>query len=297
MKNFLMTGIIAIIVMSLCGVALSETIVLQPGAEGKDTYVCDCLPKANNPNGPITLLYQGQYGACFDRLLIQWDLSTLPKNISVDSAFMEIKSTSLTGSLSGQMVYYRIIEKWEENKVTYATLPKHTNSDSVITDWPKSGQWHRIDITKFVQLWIADTSLNRGIYGHSMLTTKQCCMGFSSSDVSNATTRPKLTITYTTSNDVEPSKLTKSLNFSLGQNFPNPFNPGTEITYVVPRTTFVSLSVFDVLGQEIDRLVNQVQSPGNYSVRFDGSRLNSGVYFYKLETDSFTEIKKCVMIK
>jgi hypothetical protein len=85
--------------------------------------------------------------------------------------------------------------------------------------------------------------------------------------------------------------------YSLFQNYPNPFNPVTQIKYDLPKQGFVTLKIYDVLGREISRLVNEVKSPGSYMVDFDGTNLASGVYFYKLEVNNYTNIKKMMLIK
>ncbi len=83
--------------------------------------------------------------------------------------------------------------------------------------------------------------------------------------------------------------------FSLSQNYPNPFNPVTKIKYDVPSN--VKIIVYDILGREIETLVNETKKPGSYEVTWDGSRYASGVYFYRLITDEFIETKKMVLIK
>jgi len=275
----------------------AETIVIQPGNEGKDTYVCDCLPKVNNPNGPATNLYQGQYGKCYDRLLIQWDLSLLPQNLSITSAVMELKCSGVYGSLSGQMVYYRISGDWEETGVTFASLPDYTPEDSVLAAWPVSGQWHAVDITRFVQKWIEDPSTNLGIYGHSAGTTGQCCIQFNSSDVSTAANRPKLTVTYTTGSGVLQPAESRPFSFQLGQNYPNPFNPVTRIRYSVPENGFVSLKVFDLRGNEVAVLVEEVQRSGVHEFVFDAKQIASGIYQYRLQAGDLREVRKMILIK
>ncbi|MBK8983851.1 MAG: T9SS type A sorting domain-containing protein [Ignavibacteria bacterium] len=77
--------------------------------------------------------------------------------------------------------------------------------------------------------------------------------------------------------------------FKLSQNFPNPFNPETVISYGLPVTGFVKLSVYDILGNEVAELVNEKQYAGRYEVKFDGSNIASGVYFYKLTAGKFSE--------
>ena len=85
--------------------------------------------------------------------------------------------------------------------------------------------------------------------------------------------------------------------YKLLQNYPNPFNPVTIISYEVPVKSFVSLKVYDILGREIQTLVNEVKETGRYEIQFDASSLSSGVYFYKIKSDSYSEIKKMVLIK
>ena len=85
--------------------------------------------------------------------------------------------------------------------------------------------------------------------------------------------------------------------FSLEQNYPNPFNPNTTITYSLPKSSFVTLKIFDELGREIKTLVCENKLPGKYEVKFDGRNLSSGVYFYKITAGDFVETKKLILMK
>ena len=85
--------------------------------------------------------------------------------------------------------------------------------------------------------------------------------------------------------------------YSLEQNYPNPFNPISNIKYKIAKSSSVRITVFDVTGKEVETLVDEKQSPGEYLVTFDGSTLNSGVYFYKMVSGDFTETKKMLLIK
>ena len=87
------------------------------------------------------------------------------------------------------------------------------------------------------------------------------------------------------------------LSFKLEQNYPNPFNPVTKISYALPKSGLVTLRVYDILGKEVATLVNEVKSAGSYSVDFNASNFTSGVYFYKIETNGFSDIKKMMLIK
>jgi hypothetical protein len=92
-------------------------------------------------------------------------------------------------------------------------------------------------------------------------------------------------------------KVNGPLTFTLEQNYPNPFNPSTTIKYVVSSSQFVSLKVYDVLGDEIAILVNEEKPSGNYEVEYNASSLPSGVYFYQLKSGSFVETKKMLLLK
>jgi hypothetical protein len=85
--------------------------------------------------------------------------------------------------------------------------------------------------------------------------------------------------------------------YTLEQNYPNPFNPITIIRYSVKDAGFVKLSVYDVLGREVEQLVNTFQQAGSYTVQVDGSKLSSGVYLYKLQTEKYSETRKMILTK
>ena len=86
-------------------------------------------------------------------------------------------------------------------------------------------------------------------------------------------------------------------NYYLFQNYPNPFNPSTMIKYKIPESGLVTIKVYDALGREIATLVNEEKPVGSYEIKFDGSNLSSGVYFYRLNFDSFISIKKMILLK
>jgi hypothetical protein len=85
--------------------------------------------------------------------------------------------------------------------------------------------------------------------------------------------------------------------YSLTQNYPNPFNPMTNVKFSIANSGDVKIVVYDIQGKEVQTLVNEKLNAGTYEVKFDGSSLNSGVYFYKLITGNFTETKKMLLIK
>jgi hypothetical protein len=106
-----------------------------------------------------------------------------------------------------------------------------------------------------------------------------------------------LTVTEGQPLGVEFSSGNIPIKFSLGQNYPNPFNPVTKIKYEVHKSGDVKLVVYDVMGREVQTLVNEKLQPGTYEVSFDGSAINSGIYLYKIISGGYSETKKMILIK
>ena len=85
--------------------------------------------------------------------------------------------------------------------------------------------------------------------------------------------------------------------YRLYNNYPNPFNPTTKIKFDLPGNAFVNIKVYDMSGQEVDEIVNSQLNAGSYEVNYDGGKLSSGVYFYRISAGDFTETKKMMLIK
>jgi hypothetical protein len=85
--------------------------------------------------------------------------------------------------------------------------------------------------------------------------------------------------------------------YTLAQNFPNPFNPTTTIQYGLPMSAFVSLRVFNTLGEQVADLVEGDRESGYHTVTFDASNLSSGVYFYRLQAGDFVQTRRLMILK
>jgi polyhydroxybutyrate depolymerase len=101
---------------------------------------------------------------------------------------------------------------------------------------------------------------------------------------------------FTKRMDAVTEMKTRPTMFFLSQNYPNPFNPSTTIRYELPQTSHVTLSVFDMLGRQVAMLVNEKKEAGVQEIRFDGSNLASGVYFYRLQAGAFVETRKSLLL-
>lgn len=109
------------------------------------------------------------------------------------------------------------------------------------------------------------------------------------SALSNVVTQSTTDVTQTTSSI--PSK------YSLNQNYPNPFNPSTSIQFDLPRAGFATLKIYDILGKEIASLINETRPAGSYTVSWNAQNMPSGMYFYKLTSGGFTQVRKMMLIK
>ena len=96
---------------------------------------------------------------------------------------------------------------------------------------------------------------------------------------------------------VEENESGHPTEYALYQNYPNPFNPTTVITYAIPEKASVTLTVYNLLGQEVATLVNEVKNVGTYEVNFKANQLTTGVYFYTIQAGQFTSTKKMMLIK
>ena len=103
--------------------------------------------------------------------------------------------------------------------------------------------------------------------------------------------------TFEYSNEIMVNIIALPGQYALAQNYPNPFNPSTSIEFVIPQTGLVNLSVFNLLGEKVTELVNEVKESGSYTVTFDASKLSSGTYIYRLSVDANTVTKKMTLIK
>jgi hypothetical protein len=115
--------------------------------------------------------------------------------------------------------------------------------------------------------------------------------------IANLWCDPSLKLKYDITVDVENFHTEIPTDFTLHQNYPNPFNPSTKIRFVIPKSSFVNLNVYNVLGKQVATLAREEKPAGNYEVEFSGTDLPSGVYFYKLQTGSFIQTKKMILLR
>jgi len=132
---------------------------------------------------------------------------------------------------------------------------------------------------------------------NNQLATAQWTLRVFDSRIGNTGTLVNWCILMQLKNSVNVKIENITVKYELYQNYPNPFNPTTNIRYKIANNKYVSLKVYDVLGKEVATLVNEKQEAGEYLAVFNGSGLASGIYFYKLETGDFSDVKMMVLIK
>jgi hypothetical protein len=133
-------------------------------------------------------------------------------------------------------------------------------------------------------------------HGHQDLGSGNGCVDITTGNVMAARPNICLLTSVVSGNQNQHSNVPKD--FKLYQNYPNPFNPMTKIKFDVPKSSFVTLKIYDILGKEVASLVNEKLQPNSYAIDFNASGLNSGVYFYQLTVDNAPfAIKKMLFIK
>jgi hypothetical protein len=130
---------------------------------------------------------------------------------------------------------------------------------------------------------------------HSDLSSGNGCTDITTGSLQ--ATRPNVCFVYQTGTGNGNNISTLPSKFDLSQNYPNPFNPVTKINYAVPVKGFVTMKIYNILGKEVATLVSDSKEPGYYSVDYNASTLSSGVYYYKLESGTFSDVKKMMLIK
>jgi agmatine/peptidylarginine deiminase len=191
------------------------------------------------------------------------------RNTSVTTAPYEVKASIKSKSgISTAKVYWRT-----DTTVAYSQLNMTQAADTF-------------------KAYIPAQPLNTNVYYYVSATNN------SSKTVTKPYTAPSGYFKFTVTNPTfvnNESEIVKE--FKLYQNFPNPFNPTTNIKFEIPKTGFTTLKVYNAMGREVEVLVSSKLEAGNYNADFKGTKLSSGIYFYKLVSGDYTAVKKMVMIK
>lgn len=202
------------------------------------------------------------------------------KNIPIDSIYMNWNRSYNISFLCTTPVYYGgYIEK--DMQLISADNPYYGNVTSLLTE--KDNNYANLDINGDLNLLFKTPveEVPEGWVRDYVLIT----------DGRYEYIESKSTVTKVNGNNLLPTE------YKLYQNYPNPFNPVSVIKYDVPKTAFVKISIFDILGREVKILVNEQKQPGYYQIQFDGSNFASGVYFYRIISGDYIQSKRMVLVK
>jgi Secretion system C-terminal sorting domain len=186
---------------------------------------------------------------------------------------LPVELTSLSANVSNNNVNLNWTTKTEINNSGFEVQRKTANSNwediSFVRGYGTSSETHKYTYT--------DENLNTGKYFYRL---KQVDLNgsYKYSDVVSATVN-------------QPFK------FDLAQNYPNPFNPSTTIKFSIPKASNVTLRVYNLLGQEVQTLINGFKQAGNYEIKFNARELTTGMYLYKLEAGAFSSVRKMILMK
>jgi hypothetical protein len=139
------------------------------------------------------------------------------------------------------------------------------------------------------------TVANTLVHNHQDISSGDGCVQITTPG--SVTAKPNISLMYTNILSVHNNQTGMPKDYSLSQNYPNPFNPVTKIEFGLPKQSFVTLKVYDLLGREVASLVNDTKQAGYYSVDFDAGALSSGVYIYRLSAGSFMQTMRMVVVK
>ncbi len=253
-------------------------------------YSCFWDPGLNNGQGGVPQPYGTSYAKTYPKP-IRWDYQTDPRRESlykVTAALIHLKtlypafrSNGFNTNLGGAVKQITI----HDNSMSVIVVGNFdvVNQNSTPFSTSGSGTWYDYFTGSPISV-NSSTTLNLAPGEFHIYTTVQLPV-------------PDTTV-VTGINDKPTNEITS---YSLYQNYPNPFNPSTIINYQLPKSSFVSLKVYDILGREIQTLVNKMQTAGHYTVSFSsntkGYQLPSGVYLYRLQAGNYVETKKMILMK
>ncbi len=280
-------------------------------------------------NGAGTYLFAGRTNQATNNLrrpVVKFDfVGKLPENAVLLSAKLKMNlSKTITGASNVNV--HKLLADWGEG-TSDASANEGSGASAALNDatwlykffstqnWSKPGgdyspepsatklvgdvvglvEWSDTLLLSNVKAWVLAPETNFGwiLIGNE---ASQSSKRFDSRTIASAANRPQLVLQYTVPNVVH-SGSTSPYIFSLKQNFPNPFNPSTTISYSLPQNGLVTIKFFDVLGNEIKTIVNQNISAGEHLVSFDGKNLTSGIYFYRLQSGNQVATKKLMLLK
>ncbi len=315
------TFVLAFVFQILFNASISNsqtTVAIRLGpSTGQDVLVLSNFPNLNlnGHNDYLATLWTAQGNQYIGRTFFQFYFNQIPSNANIINATLSLwANPNPINPQHSQLGHdntaflYRIQTSWNETQVTWNEQPEYTTLHKVTipgTSNPNQN-YPEINVTQLVKDMLKNPQESFGF----MLVQKDeeffipdpwfdpwyRSLNFAPSTYSDSSKRPLLVIIYNPVG-ISPSGVDVPVDYTLDQNFPNPFNPVTNIEIEIPRTSFVRLSVYDQLGREISMIVNEQLYPGTYKFHWDGTSYSSGQYYLKMEAGGKVISKKMMLIK
>lgn len=280
-------------------------------------------PANNAFNQAVILTLQWSAGTSAETYRVQLSVDSLFSNPDLDDSLLTVTNKPV-GPLNNETLYYWRVKSYNvagesnwSSTWSFSTIP-HVPSLPILVQPPNNAQnqltslrlkWNRVSGASLYRLQLAsDLSFVQGsvILDSTLTDTSRIVSGLANdiihfwrvnaSNVAGTSDWSGIWTFRTSVTAVEEIK-TIPTEYSIAQNFPNPWNPSTTIRYGLPQRSPVSLTVFNTLGQLVANLVQGEQEAGVHEVRLDGSRLASGVYLYRIEAGNFVDTKKLLLLR
>jgi len=227
------------------------------------------------------------------------DLTNTDSNtdISVGGVAMRQGFNQLTLQIDGM----RVATTWDVVvPVELTSFTATTKNDDVILNWSTATELNNAGF-EIQRLAVGNEYITVGFVAGFGTTTESKNYEFIDADLSAGSYSYRLKQvdfdgTFTYSDEVNVDVL-GPIQFELAQNYPNPFNPSTTIKFTLPQSSDVTLKIYNALGQEVSTLISGFMESGLHSVKFNASELKSGIYFYKIDTDLYSDVRKMTLIK
>ncbi len=230
--------------------------------------------------GPLT--GTGADGNDIGRFALRQGAEASAPNLKIDEIFT---GTSWSGVLPVEMSTFSSFVSGRDVTLFWSSDKEMNNAGFDIERATQAGEWNKVG---FVRGYGNSNSVNYYSFTDRGLQTGKYFYRLKQNDLNG---------NYEYFNLNNEVNIGIPVNFTLLQNYPNPFNPSTNLEFGIPESGFASLKVYDASGKEVSTLLNEMMTPGYYSVNFKGSDLPSGIYFYSLVTKNFTETKKMTLVK
>ena len=218
-----------------------------------------------------------------------WDVQELLNKLADSNYLFQIFRGNENRTMGSVIPVTAEWKKIGNNKYGLFSQEKITNGDLIgknLSSLQSNGAWFKKDVNNKKAFFI----------NQNYSTNSPILVADQPVELSGTVNNGRKIIVSSVVTDVEKDNSVPT-ELSLEQNYPNPFNPTTTINYALPTAGIVTLKVYDILGQEVATLVNETKSAGKHEVKFDASRLSSGIYFYQLKTGNFTKNQKMILMK